>query len=186
MELDFSPNQEVMKDQLRDLAQDIAATVMAYEDINTQEFLGVFVSELFQSATKLGIQKERAEKQRKAVADTMARGVKFGKKRNPLPPNFEEARLAWRNSGINLREAAEMCGMASTSFYDAVKRVEKNMPVSTADHSVKKELPKNFEEARLAWRRREITLENAAKLCGMPTSTFYGRVRKAEQKQEAG
>lgn len=183
MDLNFSSDQQTMKDQLRDLAQDIAATVMAHEDIDNQEFLGVFVSELFQSATRIGIQRERAEKQKKVVADAQARGVKFGKKRNPLPPDFEKARLAWRSHEVNLRDAAAMCGMASTSFHDAVKRVEKMMQPDGADHSDKSELPVNFEEARQAWRSREMNLESAAQMCGMATSTFYKKVRKVEQEQ---
>lgn len=44
--------------------------------------------------------------------------------RKPLPDNFEESRQLWRSHKLKMKEAAERCGMAATTFYDAVKRVE--------------------------------------------------------------
>ena len=44
--------------------------------------------------------------------------------RKSLPENFEEARLLWRSHKLKMKEAAERCGMAASTFYDAVKRVE--------------------------------------------------------------
>lgn len=44
--------------------------------------------------------------------------------RKPLPENFEESRLLWRSHKLKMKEAAERCGMAATTFYDAVRRVE--------------------------------------------------------------
>ena len=41
-------------------------------------------------------------------------------------------------------------------------------------------LPDNFEELRQAWRRREITLMAAAKLCGIPQTTFYDAAVRVE------
>lgn len=38
-----------------------------------------------------------------------------------------------------------------------------------------KPLPKGFEEAFKRWQNKELTVQQAAKWCGMPTSTFYGR-----------
>ena len=44
--------------------------------------------------------------------------------RKPLPENFEESRRLWRSHKLKMKEAAERCGMAATTFYDAVRRVE--------------------------------------------------------------
>ena len=41
-------------------------------------------------------------------------------------------------------------------------------------------LPDNFEELRQAWRRGEISLIAAAKLCGIPQTTFYDAAVRAE------
>lgn len=43
-------------------------------------------------------------------------------------------------------------------------------------------LPQNFNEVHKAWRKKEITLAEAAEKCGMPQGTFYGKVRKFEDK----
>ena len=41
-------------------------------------------------------------------------------------------------------------------------------------------LPDNFEELRQAWRRGEISLIAAAKLCGIPQTTFYDAAIRVE------
>ena len=43
-----------------------------------------------------------------------------------------------------------------------------------------KPLPDKFEEARICWRNRELTLRDAAKMCGMPRSSFHDAVKRAE------
>ncbi len=44
-----------------------------------------------------------------------------------------------------------------------------------------KPLPDNFDEIRQAWRNKEMSLVNAAKACGIPKSTFYDAVIRAEK-----
>lgn len=40
--------------------------------------------------------------------------------------------------------------------------------------------PDNFPEVHQDWRRKKITLEQAAEACGMPVGTFYAKARKVE------
>ena len=40
--------------------------------------------------------------------------------------------------------------------------------------------PDNFREIHRNWRRKKITLSQAADACGMPVGTFYGKARKFE------
>lgn len=42
-------------------------------------------------------------------------------------------------------------------------------------------LPDNFYITYQLWRRKKISLARAARACGMPTGTFYGKARKLEQ-----
>ena len=42
-------------------------------------------------------------------------------------------------------------------------------------------LPDNFHEVHRAWRGKEITLRQAAALCGMPKDTFYAKAVKIEK-----
>lgn len=41
--------------------------------------------------------------------------------------------------------------------------------------------PDNFKEVHHDWRRKKMTLRQAAEACGMPVGTFYGKVRKFER-----
>ncbi|MCI9552427.1 MAG: recombinase family protein [Acutalibacter sp.] len=45
-------------------------------------------------------------------------------------------------------------------------------------------LPENFDEVRSAWRCRTMTLHQAAQSCGLPDSTFYGAVVRAEDEEK--
>lgn len=42
-------------------------------------------------------------------------------------------------------------------------------------------LPDNFYEVHRAWREKQIPLQEAATLCGMPKGTFYAKARKYEE-----
>lgn len=42
-------------------------------------------------------------------------------------------------------------------------------------------LPENFQQVHQAWRRKELTLRQAAALCQLPKGTFYARAVKLEQ-----
>ena len=41
-------------------------------------------------------------------------------------------------------------------------------------------LPDNFHTVHKAWRKKKLTLKQAAKACNMPVGTFYGKARKFE------
>ena len=146
-----------------------------YTPAGSQELLSAFVSELFLAATKQAIREERRKKQAEGIAKAKAKGVSFGRKTKPLPDNFEEARMLWRNHKLKLKDAAKHCGMAETSFYDAVRRMEKPNKVNS-----RKPLPENFEEARMLWRSHKLKMKEAAERCGMAATTFYDAVRRVE------
>jgi len=42
-------------------------------------------------------------------------------------------------------------------------------------------VPDNFAAIHRAWRAKQLTLKQAAAACGMATSTFYGKARRAEE-----
>ena len=45
-------------------------------------------------------------------------------------------------------------------------------------------LPENFWAVRHAWKRKELTLHQAAQACGMPDSTFYDTVKRNDKSGE--
>lgn len=44
-------------------------------------------------------------------------------------------------------------------------------------------LPDQFPAVHKQWREKKLTLKEAAQICGMPVSTFYGKVRKIEERK---
>ena len=44
-------------------------------------------------------------------------------------------------------------------------------------------LPDNFLSIHQSWRKKEITLREAADACGMPVGTFYSKAKKIEQEE---
>ena len=164
-----------IKARLSELAQEIVSVIMESDAENSHELLSDFVGELFMSATKQSLREDRRKKQAAGIAKAKAEGVAFGRKRNPLPDNFEEVRVLWRDHELTLRDAAKMCGMAETTFYDAARRAEEPTKAKP-----RKPLPENFEESRLLWRSHKLKMKDAAERCGMPPSTFYGAVQRVE------
>lgn len=47
-------------------------------------------------------------------------------------------------------------------------------------------LPANFHTLHRAWRRREVTLHQAAQACGLPDTTFYNAAIRAEAAEQQG
>lgn len=46
--------------------------------------------------------------------------------------------------------------------------------------------PDNFQETYKEWRKKKISLRQAADTCGMPISTFYGKAKKYENSFQKG
>jgi hypothetical protein len=127
---------EQLKDCLPELAEVIVNKITDQDPEHSQELLSTFVSQLFLCATKQTMRRERKVRQAEGIAAAKARGVQFGMRRKPLPENFDEVRVSWRNGDMNLKEAARLCGMASTTFYDAVRRAEERETAGKQEQEV--------------------------------------------------
>ncbi len=94
-----------------------------------KNLLGTFISDLVLTLFSYVAENERVNiKQRQAegIIEAMNRGVKFGRPPIPLPENFYEVRHQWKNKQITLKQAAQICGMAESTFFDKVKKIEKS------------------------------------------------------------
>lgn len=61
------------------------------------------------------------------IAAAKARGVKFGRPPRPLPENFNQIRLLWRDKKITLSQAAEACKMPKGTFYSKAVQYESDV-----------------------------------------------------------
>ena len=114
--------QEAAKVQLRDLAQSIVTEIQAKSPAHTHELLSLFVSELFAAVAQQTMKEDRRQRQAQGIAAAKARGVHFGAQPKPLPENFERVCRSWRNKEVSLKDAAKLCGMPPSTFYDAARR----------------------------------------------------------------
>lgn len=84
-----------------------------------KDLMGTFIADLVLQVLSFVAQTEREfirQRQAEGIAAARARGVKFGRHRNPLPDNFFAVYGEWMRGGITGRKAAKMLGMPFTSF----------------------------------------------------------------------
>lgn len=63
------------------------------------------------------------QRQAEGIAAAKLRGVRFGRKPNPLPSNFDYVQDLWQSKKITLKEAAKLCGMPISTFFYKAKKV---------------------------------------------------------------
>lgn len=93
-----------------------------------KNLLGTFISDIVLALLSYVAENERINiKQRQAegIAAAKARGVKFGRPPLPIPDNFEQMRVHWRDGKITIEEAAKACNMCSKTFYSKAVKYEK-------------------------------------------------------------
>ncbi len=118
---------DVISLELRELAKGIADRLPAPDTDECKTIVGEFVTELMMSVADRAARETRSKRQREAMDAAKARGVRLGRHACDLPGDFDDMRRAWRNGEMTLREAADACGMAKSTFFDAAIRREKTL-----------------------------------------------------------
>ena len=93
-----------------------------------KDLMGTFLSDIVLQVLSFAAENERTSirtRQAEGIAAAKARGVRFGRTARPVPDNFDQLHQAWREGRISLKQAAESCGMARGTFYNAALRRER-------------------------------------------------------------
>ena len=93
-----------------------------------KNLLGTLISDIVLALLSYVAENERMnirQRQAEGIAAAKARGVKFGRPPISLPDNFYEVHKQWRAKELTLKQAAEACGLAESTFYDKAKMIEK-------------------------------------------------------------
>lgn len=93
-----------------------------------KNLLGTFISDLILALLSYIAETEYQtihQRQAEGIAAAKARGIRFGRKPAPLPPNFREVYLRWKMKKISVEQAILECGMPRATFYYKAKRYEK-------------------------------------------------------------
>lgn len=94
-----------------------------------RNLLGTFISDIVLTLLSYVAENERAnirQRQAEGIAAAKARGVKFGRPAIPLPENFIEVHKKWSKKQLTLKQAAEACDLAESTFWDKAKKFEKS------------------------------------------------------------
>ena len=92
-----------------------------------KDLLGTFLSDIVLQVLSFVAENERSnirQRQAEGIAAAKARGVRFGRPQIPMPDNFYEVYRRWKEKELSLQEAARLCGMSKTTFYDRTRGVK--------------------------------------------------------------
>ena len=93
-----------------------------------KDLMGAFLSDIVLQVLSFAAENERdniRQRQGGGIAAAKARGVRFGRPPRPVPDNFHQVQMDWRNKKITLKQAASACAMPVTTFYQKATRLEK-------------------------------------------------------------
>lgn len=89
-----------------------------------KDLLGSFLSDVVLQVLSFVAENERdsiRQRQAEGIAAARKRGVRFGRPTKPLPEGFLVERAKWRRGEATLKQAAQNCGMALSTFYVKAK-----------------------------------------------------------------
>ena len=85
-----------------------------------QGLLAVFIANIVLQILSFVAETERQHiktRQREGIAAAKARGIRFGRPKVKLPPQFLDARNSYLSNDLDLRTAATSCGLSPTTFW---------------------------------------------------------------------
>ncbi|MGO4972679.1 recombinase family protein [[Clostridium] aminophilum] len=117
-------NYRDLSDQWRIITREKGADVVVIDmplldTRRKKNLLGAFISDLILSLLSYVAETEYEtihQRQAEGIAAAKARGVKFGRPPKPLPENFQEVYLSWKENKISAKEAARLVNMPSSTF----------------------------------------------------------------------
>ena len=91
-----------------------------------KNLMGPFIADIVLQILSYVAQTERENiKQRQAegIAAAKARGVRFGRPERSLPDNFNQVVSMWTRKEVSIKEAAKLCNMPKSTFYDKAREL---------------------------------------------------------------
>lgn len=91
-----------------------------------KDLLGTFIADLTLQVMSFTAQLEREnirQRQAEGIAVAKAKGVTWGKKPYPRPPELKEYAELWQQKKISLEEIAERLGVSRSTAYNFVKEI---------------------------------------------------------------
>ena len=70
---------------------------------------------------------QNEDRRPEGIEAAQKRGMKFGRPRSPVPDNFREIYDQWKRKRISATEAAAVCGLSRSTFYERARELEQEM-----------------------------------------------------------
>lgn len=117
-----------LQTELRQLAQEIAASLSDLDAASGRALVSDFVSELFFQLAEQQRREDRRQKQAQGIAAAKARGVRFGRPAVETPEDFGALVEAWERHERSFADTIALCGMSEATFYRRLReyRIERN------------------------------------------------------------
>ena len=125
-------NYEEIQEQWRILTREKKVDILVFDmplldTRRDKDLVGTLIADLVLQVLSFVAQNEREnirKRQAEGIAAAKARGVKFGRKKTTLPPDFLQAYALWQDKCISLAEAARRCGISRSGFYYRVYKYQ--------------------------------------------------------------
>ena len=91
-----------------------------------KDLMGTFLSDIVLALLSYISENERLNiraRQAEGIAIAKANGVRFGPEPKPLPDNFYDIYSMWARGELSVSEAARLCNMPRSTFYDKARRL---------------------------------------------------------------
>lgn len=124
-------NYEMIVDEWKDITKNIKADIVVIDmplldTRKNKDLLGTFINDLILQILSYVAEQERTfikQRQREGIIVAKNKGIKFGRPKIEKPLNFDEVVLKWKNKDIKSKEAMELLGLKSNTFYTMVKGI---------------------------------------------------------------
>ena len=123
-------NYEEIQNQWRILTKEIGIDICVIDmplldTRNGKDLMGTFIADLVLQILSFVAETERQQikaRQREGIVAAKARGVRFGRPKVKLPPEFSAARENYLDRRQSLRSAAQSCGLPQTTFWRSCRK----------------------------------------------------------------
>lgn len=95
-----------------------------------KDLFGNFISDLVLQIMSFLAQNERdmiKQRQREGIDAALKRGVKFGNKPKPMPDNFHELYIMWKEQEITATNFAKECEISRTTLYKRINAYQSTL-----------------------------------------------------------
>lgn len=112
----------------KNIGADIVILDMPLLDTRSQnDLIGVVIADIVLQLLSFVAEKERdsiRQRQAEGIAAAKARGIKFGRRIQPIPHGFPSIYHLWKTKAITAKEAQARCGLSKDAFYRLIQKYE--------------------------------------------------------------